>query len=216
MIKIGIYDRHQLTREAFAALIADHEDFDVMTLGTDAMEIVSQVKTLGINIIVFNLHTVDTEVFALIKTLSQRYERLRLLVTSAADADQIVINSIKAGARGFLDVDATRQDLIEAILTLRGGYDFYSKSISHLLVGRYISDVTADKQVQAGVEALSTRQIEILRLWGNNKSNREIADELFLSVRTVESHKNHIMQKLNLKTTVDMIKFGIRNNIISL
>ena len=85
-----------------------------------------------------------------------------------------------------------------------------------MLVGRYISDVTADKQAQAGVEALSTRQIEILRLWGNNKSNREIADELFLSVRTVESHKNHIMQKLNLKTTVDMIKFGIRNNIISL
>ena len=216
MIKIGIYDRHQLTREAFAALIADHDDFDVMTLGTDAMEIVSQVKTLGINIIVFNLHTVDTEVFALIKNLSQRYERLRLLVTSAADADQIVINSIKAGARGFLDVDATRRDLIEAILTLRGGYDFYSKSISHLLVGRYISDVTSDKQSQASIEALSSRQIEILRLWGENKSNREIADELFLSVRTVESHKNHIMQKLNLKTTVDMIKFGIRNNIISL
>ena len=67
-----------------------------------------------------------------------------------------------------------------------------------------------------GVEALSSRQIEILKLWGSNKSNKEIADELYLSVRTVESHKNHIMQKLNLKTTVDMIKFGIKNNLIEL
>ncbi|MBN2786833.1 MAG: response regulator transcription factor, partial [Paludibacteraceae bacterium] len=73
-----------------------------------------------------------------------------------------------------------------------------------------------DKMLEAGIENLSSRQVEILKLWGNNFSNKEIAEKLFISVRTVESHKNHIMQKLNFKTTVDMIKFGIKNNLIEI
>jgi two-component system response regulator NreC len=64
--------------------------------------------------------------------------------------------------------------------------------------------------------ALSSRQIEILKLWGDGLTNQEIADKLFISVRTVETHKNHIMQKLNLKSSVDLMKFAIRNNIISI
>ena len=63
---------------------------------------------------------------------------------------------------------------------------------------------------------LSARQVEILKLWGENYTNKEIADKLFISLRTVETHKNHIMQKLNLKTTVDMVKFAIRNNLIEI
>ena len=63
--------------------------------------------------------------------------------------------------------------------------------------------------------ALSSRQIEILKLWGDGLTNQEIADRLFISVRTVETHKNHIMQKLNLKSSVDLMKFAIRNNIIT-
>ena len=72
------------------------------------------------------------------------------------------------------------------------------------------------KMAGPGIDTLSSRQIEILKMWGNSFSNQEIAEKLFLSVRTVESHKTHIMQKLNLKTTIDMIKFGIRNNLIEI
>ncbi|MDP3914625.1 MAG: helix-turn-helix transcriptional regulator, partial [Bacteroidota bacterium] len=66
------------------------------------------------------------------------------------------------------------------------------------------------------IASLSSRQIEILKLWGESYTNQEIADRFFISVRTVESHKNHIMQKLNLKSTVDMVKFAIKNNIIEI
>ena len=69
---------------------------------------------------------------------------------------------------------------------------------------------------ESGVNGLSSREVEILKLWGNNYSNKKIAEKLFISVRTVESHKNHIMQKLNLKTNIDMIKFGIKNNLIEI
>jgi two-component system response regulator NreC len=133
------------------------------------------------------------------------------------DSEEIVLKTIKAGAKGFLGRDADRNSLLEAIYTLRNGHDYYSTSITHLLLNRYISSMQSGEQSQRAETAnLSSRQIEILKLWGESYTNQEIAERFFISVRTVESHKNHIMQKLNLKSTVDMVKFAIKNNIIEI
>ncbi|MBO7497455.1 MAG: response regulator transcription factor, partial [Salinivirgaceae bacterium] len=96
------------------------------------------------------------------------------------------------------------------------GHDYYSDSITQLLLNRYISSSNIPVGDDNDEEALSARQIEILKLWGDGFSNQEIADKLFISVRTVETHKNHIMQKLNLKSTVDLVKYAIKSNIIKL
>jgi two-component system response regulator NreC len=107
--------------------------------------------------------------------------------------------------------------LIEAVYSLRNGFDYFNKSIKRLLLSQYVSDMNSEKQnTVSGIQKLSERQIEILKLWGANLSNQEIADELCISIRTVETHKNHIMQKLELKTTIDLVKFSIKNNIITL
>lgn len=216
MITIGIYDKHVVLRHAMQALLSETEDFNPIVLECDPLQITDRIKTDGINVLLCNVHELDNITFSLIKQVSQRFERVRVLVMSHSDSEQLIMKCIKAGAKGFLACDAGRQELTEAIFTLRNGFDFYSKSIAHLLLGKYINGMMADRQAQPSVDMLSARQIEILKLWGNNKSNKEIADTLFLSVRTVESHKNHIMQKLNLKSSVDMIKFGIRNNLIEL
>ena len=106
---------------------------------------------------------------------------------------------------------------MEAIYTLRNGHDFYSNSITHLLLNKYISKLQNEgNEAVASINNLSTREIEIIKLWGNSYTNKEMADKLFISVRTVESHKNHIMQKLNLKTAVDLVKFAIKNSIIEI
>ena len=96
------------------------------------------------------------------------------------------------------------------------GHGYYSDSITQLLLNRYISSNLTDSQADDDDDPLSARQIEILKLWGDGFSNQEIADKLFISVRTVETHKNHIMQKLNLKSTVDLVKYAIKSNIIKL
>jgi two-component system response regulator NreC len=116
-----------------------------------------------------------------------------------------------------LSHDATTQDLFEAIYSLRNGYDYFSKVITNILLNRYVSSIQNNEKINdEDVEKLSTREIEILTLWGNSYTNPEIADTLHISIRTVETHKTHIMQKLNLKTQVDLIKYAIRNNIIDL
>ena len=109
------------------------------------------------------------------------------------------------------------KELIEAIYTVRNGHDYFSQSITQLLLKRYVTKIQNNNgESISGIKNLSSREIEIIQLWGNSYTNKEIADKLFISVRTVESHKNHIMQKLNLKTAVDLVKFAIKNNIIEM
>ncbi len=222
MITVGIYSSHAILLRAMATLLATVKDFNVLELTPDSAgtpatkndKICNRIKIDAINIFLCIVQDVNVETFALIKQISQRFERVRVLVLATSYNETLIVQSIRAGARGFIASDADAQELFEAIYTLRNGHDFYSKSVSQILVGKYINGMM--DQAQPTVDCLSNRQIEILKLWGDNKSNKEIADKLFLSVRTVESHKNHIMQKLNLKSSVDMIKFGIRNNLIEL
>jgi two-component system response regulator NreC len=175
------------------------------------------LKSQPVNILIVNIHNLDTTILNLIAQISLTISKTRILVISAANSDEMVLKTIKAGAKGYLAKEADRNELIEAIYTIRNGFDYYSKSITHLLINKYITRFKSeDKMPKAEIENLSARQVEILKLWGENYTNKEIAEKLFISLRTVETHKNHIMQKLNLKTTVDMVKFAIRNNLIEI
>jgi two-component system response regulator NreC len=131
--------------------------------------------------------------------------------------ESLTLKLIKAGAKGHLSKDTDRSEILEAIYTLRNGYEFYAKTITNILLNSYLSDEDIDKkEKEKRQKDLSVREMEVFKLFAEGHSNREIADQLFISVRTVETHKNNIMKKINLKTTVDLVKFAIKNNIIEL
>ncbi len=219
MIKIAVYDPHPLLRQSVAnQLDGADEEFTAIGIPTEGALAVGMVKTEGVNVIVVIVHSGDTQWEAFVKQLCQQFERLRCIVWLMTAEAQMVTRAIKAGAKGVVSPEVAMTEMRQAILTIRGGYEYFSKAITDILVDKYVDGVVTEEEKngdkQPDIDLLSARQIEILKLWGNNLSNKDIADKLFLSVRTVESHKNHIMQKLNLKTAVDLIRFGIRNNII--
>lgn len=215
-ITIGIVDEHTIVQESLCSLLATIEDFDPIAINAEENHIIDELKEKAVNVLIINIHQLNIAILNLITKLNLNYPKVKILVISHSTNEDIILKTIKAGAKGFLDKNANRNEFAEAILSLRSGYDYYSKSITYLLLNKYINKTKKDKILEAGIDNLSSRQVEILKLWGNNFSNKEIAEKLFISVRTVESHKNHIMQKLNFKTTVDMIKFGIKNNLIEI
>lgn len=217
MIDIAIFDEHKLVLEGLSGMLSGVSDFRVVFVCSDRNLLTEKLKSLQVHVLVMNMYDISVRNLNLIVQLNFSYTKLKILVTSVIDNEEIVLKTIKAGAKGFLGKDSDRNNLVEAIYTLRNGHDYYSDSITHLLLNRYISSMNSSGQDQRAETAnLSSRQIEILKLWGESYTNQEIADRFFISVRTVESHKNHIMQKLNLKSTVDMIKFAIKNNIIEI
>ncbi len=217
MIDIAIFDEHRLVLEGVSGLLSGITDFRVVLSCDNREVLVEKLKSIQIHVLILNMHDISVRNLNLIVQLNISSPKLKILIVSVIDNEEIVLKTIKAGAKGFLGKDSDRNSLMEAIYTLRNGHDYYSKSITHLLLNRYISGLKADELSQsADLANLSSRQVEILKLWGESQTNQEIADRFFISVRTVESHKNHIMQKLNLKSTVDLVKFAIKNNIIEI
>ncbi|MBN2634648.1 MAG: response regulator transcription factor [Prolixibacteraceae bacterium] len=217
MIDIAVFDEHNLVVNGVSELLTKVPDFNVIFSTNSRTVLTDKLKKIKINILILNFYEITVREFNLMAQIEINNPHLRILVMSVADREEMVIRTIKAGAKGFLGKNSTPADLTEAVYTLRSGYDYFSKSITNIVLNRYITDLNSNDAGQnADVSRLSSRQIEILKLMGESMSNQEIADRLFISVRTVETHKNHIMQKLNLKNTVDMIKFGIKNNIINI
>jgi two-component system response regulator NreC len=217
MIDIAIFDEHKLVLEGLSGLLSGISDFRVVLVCHDRNVLLEKLKSMQVHVLILNLHDISVRNLNLIVQLNFSNPKLKILIISVIDSEEVVLKTIKAGAKGFLGRDSDRNNLLEAIYTLRNGHDYYSQSITHLLINRYISSMKNEEVEQrAETASLSSRQIEILKLWGESYTNQEIADRFFISVRTVESHKNHIMQKLNLKSTVDMVKFAIKNNIIEI
>ncbi len=216
-ILVGVFDEHKIVQQGLSSLLKDVDDIEIVLHADEKSKLIENLKSIPVNILILNIHTLSTLVFNLISQLSILFPKTRILVLSVHDDEEFILKIIRSGAKGFLAKDTDRSELIEAIYTLRNGYDYYSKSITHLLVNKYISKLKNEEGFYSdNIKNLSTREMEILKLWGKSHSNKEIADKLFISVRTVESHKNHIMQKLNLKTIVDLVKFAIKNNLIEI
>jgi DNA-binding NarL/FixJ family response regulator len=217
MIDIAIFDEHKLVLEGVSGLLSGISDFRVVLVCDNRDVLTEKLKSMQIHVLILNMHDLSVRNLNLIVQLTISSPKLKILIVSVIDSEEIVLKTIKAGAKGFLGKDSDRNSLLEAVYTLRNGHDYYSKSITHLLLNRYISSLKAEELSQnADIANLSSRQIEILKLWGESHTNQEIADRFFISVRTVESHKNHIMQKLNLKSTVDRVKFALKNTIIEI
>lgn len=214
-INLGICDEVRITREGICSLLKDAGDLEIVLMAENLHVLLDDLKNTQVNILIIVVHSFNASVSNLITQVSAQYPRTRMLIISADHDEESVLKAIKAGAKGFLSKDTTREQLIEAIYTVRNGHDFFSNSITMLLLNKYITKIKAADD-RPDIKSLTSREIEIMKMWGNSYTNKEIADKLFLSVRTVETHKNHIMQKLRLKTSVDMVKFAIRNNIIDL
>jgi DNA-binding NarL/FixJ family response regulator len=214
-IMLGIFDEHKLTQEGISSLLRDIDEVEIAVMANTKSQLLENLKLTPPHLLIINLHEPSAPIFNLITQITLQHPKVKILIVSVLNSEEVVLKTIKAGAKGFLTKDTDKNELIEAIYSLRSGYDYFSKSITHILLNKYIHKLKTDESAE-GINTLSPREIEVMKLWGNSMTNKEIADKLFLSVRTVETHKNHIMQKLNLKTSVDLIKFGIKNNIIEI
>jgi len=216
MINVGIYDEHKIMARGLQMILSQVSDFDVLFFTDSKAKLNECIKNRSLHVLVINFHDTSIRNMNLIIQLSLANPKTKLLIISYDTSEDTILKIVKSKAKGFLGRDASQKDVIEAIYTLRNGFDYFNNSINKMVLNQYINDYDNHRMTESEIENLSERQIEILKFWGKSYSNQEIADELFISVRTVESHKNHIMQKLKLKSTVELVKFSIKNNIIEI
>jgi two-component system response regulator NreC len=218
MIKVAIVDKHPVVGDALESLLGDADEIEIVGCCRNINELLLLASEEMVHIALVIFYRTDPKDVIDVKVLTNRFPKLKILVLSMyQNNESLILKLIKAGAKGHLSRDTDRSEILEAIYSLRNGYEFYAKTITNILLNSYLSDEDIDKkEKEKRQKDLSAREMEIFKLFAEGFSNREIADKLFISVRTVETHKNNIMKKINLKTTVDLVKFAIKNNIIEL
>lgn len=216
-IKIILVDDHQIVRDGIKALLNDAEDIDVISEAASYNELREKLKLQDPDIIVMDISLPEISGLEITKMLSETYPHLKVLILSMYTSEDFIFNAIKSGAKGYLPKNTTRKEIIDAIHAVYNNNEYYSESISKIILKSYVQKAkTSDNIPERKEDKLSGREIEILKYYAGGMTNQQIADKLYISIRTVESHKNHIMQKLELKSTVELIKYAIKNKIVDI
>lgn len=216
-IKIMLVDDHQIVRDGIKALLESLDNVQVIGEASNVPELLDKLEITKPDIIVTDISMPEISGIELTRIINEntKYCGIKVLILSMFTNEDFIFNAIKAGAKGYLPKNTNRRELFEAVNTIYNGDEYFSESISNIILKSYIKKAKNEDQADKK-EELSVRETEILKHFAQGMSNQEIADKLFISIRTVESHKNHIMQKLELKSTVDLIKFAIKNKIVEL
>ncbi|MDD3876802.1 MAG: response regulator transcription factor [Bacteroidales bacterium] len=214
-IKIILADDHRIFRDGIISLLSDNESINIIGVASCGSELLSLLKTHKPEVVILDITMPGLSGIELTKDISVRYPEISIMILSMHTAEEFVINAVKAGARAYLPKDTTKEELMEAIKVLSEGGEYYSKSVSDNFLKSFIKKQKVDQNLKDNDE-LTQREIEILKLAAGGMGNKDIADKLFISVKTVDAHKNHIMVKLKLKNTAEMVLYAVKNKIIEI
>jgi two-component system, NarL family, response regulator NreC len=216
-IKVFLVDDHQLVRDGIKALLSGITDITITGEASSGNELLEKIEGSMPDVLLMDISLPDISGIELTRQFSTKYPKARVLILSMYTNEDFIFNALKAGARGYLPKNTSRQELLDAIYAVNSGQEYFGASISKIILKSYVRHASErSTPVQDLHDLLSAREIEILKLYAEGCNNKEISAKLDISIRTVESHKNHIVKKLGLKSTVDMVKFAIKNNIIKI
>ncbi len=220
--KIGVFlvDDHQIVRDGIKSLLQNVPEITISGEASSGKELLERIPMSETDIILMDISIPDVSGIELTKQINKNYPDIKVLVLSMYTQEDFIVNAIAAGAKGYLPKNTTRPELLKAIFQIYEGNEYYSDTISKIIFENYISSVRKAKEPEVekdkDEDLLSSREKQILQMVVDGLQNQEIADKLFISIRTVESHKNHIMQKLGIKSIVELIKYALRNKIANI
>jgi DNA-binding NarL/FixJ family response regulator len=202
-----VVDDHPIVRERLAELINQEPDLNVCGEAEDAREALKAVESLRPDLAIVDITLKDTYGIELIKQLKEHHPKLPILVLSMHDESLYGERALRAGARGYLTKQEATKKVVTAIrLILSGGIYVSEKMASTIL-----QKVAGGASVEGGspVDVLSARELEVFQLLGQGLAVRQIAENLFISVKTVEAHREHIKQKMKFKGSSELLRYAI-------
>ena len=214
-IKVILADDHVIVRDGIRALLESETDIEVVGEASNGKEALDLAKELTPDVIIMDIRMPEMNGIEATQLLLQQSPTTRSLILTMHDMEEYVLRSIDSGAYGYLLKDTSKDEFIKAIRTIHKGERYYSSYISNVLVNNYINmRNNPNPASQENKFELTKREIEILRLVVDGRSNKEIAELLEKSVRTVETHRFNIMKKLHVKNIAELIKVAKEQKLV--
>jgi len=208
-VRILIVDDHEVVRKGVASIFSRQPGWEVCGEASTGREALAACAQLQPDVIVMDIAMPDMNGLEATRQILKQSPRTEILILSMHDSEQIVGEVFAAGARGYVLKAATSDELIQAVTALAEHKLFLTSKIGEVVLRGYLDRETASASGQ-----LSPREREIVQMVAEGKSTKEIAATLRVTVKTVETHRSHVMRKLGLHSVTDLVRYAIRNQII--
>ncbi len=213
-LRILLADDHTVMRAGLRALLERQPNLEVVGETENGRQTVELAASLAPDVVVMDIGMPLLSGIEATKQILQQRPNAAVVILSMHSDEAYVMRALKAGARAYLIKDSAAADLIRAIEAISQGKSFFSPKVSRILAEDYVR-VIKQKGVEDSYELLTDREREILQLLAEGKSNKEVATVLDISVYTAETHRSHILQKLNLHNSAELVLYAVRKGIIS-
>jgi two-component system nitrate/nitrite response regulator NarL len=211
-IKVLIVDDHPVVRKGLHSCLANREHLKVVGEAADGAEAILKVTELLPDIVLMDIGMPGMDGLAVTEKLHKESPQTKVLVLSVHSTREYVLRIIKAGARGYVLKDAPTEELVKAIEVVYAGDAFFSPSVARIALNQYV----AESDDRDPMTRLSEREREVLVQIAEGKSNKEIAVKLGIGVRTIETHRERTMRKLDIHSVAGLTKFAIAHGMISM
>jgi DNA-binding NarL/FixJ family response regulator len=214
-INLAIVDDHKIFRNGLKATLEDYPDFKLLIEASNGKELIGQLATYAPDVILMDIKMPEMDGMQTTAYIHQHFKQIKVLALSMHNEDKYIVDMMKVGASGYLLKNAEPEEIIEAIQTVYDKGFYFNEHLSVTLIkqlvgpGNYV-DNAGQQQID-----LNDREIEVLKLVCQEHSNQEIADKIFLSVRTVEGYRARLFEKTGSKNLVGLVIFAIKKGIIS-
>ena len=207
--RVFIVDDHPIVRQGLVQLINNEPDLQIVGQGEDAYAALKAMRAAKPDVALVDISLKDADGLELLKELKAQGAEFPVLILSMHDESLYAERALRAGARGYVMKQEPPDVLLGAIRRVLAGEIYVSPKMGATLLRRMVG--SREVNATSPMERLTDRELEVFRLIGAGQSVREIADKLCLSVKTVEAHREHIKEKLSLKTSAELLRFAIRN-----
>lgn len=211
-----IADDHAVVRTGFSMILNYQEDMEVVGTAADGVEAYQKVMEYKPDVLIMDLSMPPGE-SGLIATskISESFPETKILILTMFDDEEYLFHVLRNGAKGYILKNAPDEQLLLAIRTVYQGETYVDMKLTTSLVNEFVNNSSQDTQASNDpFKILSKREIEILPLIAKGYGNKDIAQKLFVSVKTVEAHKTHIMQKLDLKTKPELVEYAMKKKLV--
>jgi len=211
-IRILIADDHAIMREGVRSLLASHEDMEVIGEAGDGREAVAQVSELAPDVILLDISMPYMDGLEATRRIRKANPHTNVLILTQHEDKEYVLSAVRAGAAGCISKKAVSSELVSAIRAVYRGGSFLYPSVAKLLIEDYLQRTDGETDPY---ERLTDREREVLQLVAEGRTNQEIAALLVLSMKTVLGHRAKIMEKLDIHSRTELVKYAIRRGLIS-
>jgi two-component system response regulator NreC len=207
--KVLLVDDHVIVRQGLKALLSDEPDMEVVGEANNGREALEKLAALEPDVVLMDISMPGLNGIEATRQIKQRYPDVKVVILSMHANEEYVFQVLQAGAAGYVLKLSDSMEVLTAIRAALSGGSFLSPPISRTVINDYVRRAEARGQ-GSDLDLLTSREREVLQLLAEGRSNRDIAEELSISIKTVESHRSNIMNKLEVSSKAELIKYALR------